>query len=252
MLLESLSPPTVEQMRGASGISKSAARDWDSYCRQSRRRFDLVREQLANHFGLTLEGRRVLDWGCAAGGVAILLDDELPIEVHAADVDKHSIRWLREVCPTVVPCILPTQPPLPYGDDHFNAICGISVLTHIRIEMQEPYLAELRRICRPNGLVLLTVAGYHACDRYRDMPERRSTVHLTDRKLLERERIVFSPYPAAMIAQLDFATYGAYGQTFHSIEYIQEVFGRYFEILRIIEGGLDDLQDAVVLTKRLG
>jgi SAM-dependent methyltransferase len=105
--------------------------------------------------------RRILDWGCGPGRVGLHLVNE--IRRHAAateyvgvDIDEMSLAWAEQ---TIEGKFVHTQrmPPLPFPDGHFDFIFGYSVFTHLDDLTQKAWLAELRRLCSPGGLVAVTV-----------------------------------------------------------------------------------------------
>ncbi len=237
MKLEDMSPPAVEEMLGGSGVAKVAAHNWENYCVKCRRRYDMVSEKLRDVYPGELAGARVLDWGCATGGVAIILDDELPVEMHAADVDAHSIKWLTKVAPAIHSHVLGVNEPLPFGTAEFDVVFGVSVFTHLPPTIVPFYVHELRRITRDSGLVLLTVQSNHACDvnlRTQKDPE----MHPNDRDVLREKGILYNSYNEKVLSTLDFATESSYGLTYISPQYIHKTFGECFEIVSIEEGRL--------------
>jgi len=54
------------------------------------------------------------------------------------------------------------MPPLPYAAESFDVIYCLSVFTHLNETMQDAWLAELRRVLQPGGLLILTVHGHNA------------------------------------------------------------------------------------------
>ena len=55
-----------------------------------------------------------------------------------------------------------------------------------------------------------------------------------------------------MRENMHFTGGGSYGQTFHSTEYVREVFSRHFQIVAFEEAGLGARQDVVVMTPGSG
>jgi ubiquinone/menaquinone biosynthesis C-methylase UbiE len=247
MNLEGIIPPTQVEMENASGISKSAAKDWAAYCKGCRRRYKIIKSMLEELFEYNLEGKNILDWGCAAGGVSILIDDNLPLAVTAADVDKHSIAWLTKSCNTIACETLQPGKVLPFGDNSFDAVYGISVLTHIPIELQDFYLSELHRITKKDGVVIVTVLSYSKCDSLLKV-NKGHELSPNNRKHLQKEGILFYSYPKATLNNIGFTKDTSYGVTYHSTEYIHENFGRYFRVDSVEECGMGK-QDIVTLIK---
>ena len=51
------------------------------------------------------------------------------------------------------------EPPLPFDDAAFDLCFSYSVFTHIPVETQDAWAAEMHRITRPGGFVVSTVSG---------------------------------------------------------------------------------------------
>jgi SAM-dependent methyltransferase len=53
------------------------------------------------------------------------------------------------------------NPPLPFAEDNsFDLVYAFSVFTHIPAEHQEAWLLEMKRILKPGGFLVCTVAGW--------------------------------------------------------------------------------------------
>lgn len=246
---ENLPAPFPGQLSRASGVSRKAAEDWPGYWRQCRGRLRLIRDALETPGNKPVSESTVLDWGCALGGVAILIDSELsPREMHAADVDPHSIFWLQQNWSRITSAQLEFGKGLPYRADYFDVVIGISVFTHLNPAEQAHYLRELHRITRQGGILLLTVASYFACD-FNAEHLRDPSLHPRSRSRLKDEGTIFARYKEKTLREMEFADDGAdYGMCYHSREAIHSLFGAFFEISAIHEGVLG-AQDLVVLKK---
>ena len=105
--------------------------------------------------GWSWSGKRVLDFGCGAGRTLRHLLDE-PAELYGCDVHGPSIRWLEEhLSPPLNVVQSGTRPPLPYEAGAFDLVYALSVFTHIAEGWAE-WLLELRRILRPDGILVAT------------------------------------------------------------------------------------------------
>ena len=115
---------------------------------------------LARHYGLDLRRARILDWGCGHGRVIRYFADIEPhAELHGVDIDADNVGWIQRHLPTVKAIHGPLMPPLPYPDDMFDFIFGLSVMTHLTEGVQRAWLEELQRISRPGALIMLTFSG---------------------------------------------------------------------------------------------
>jgi SAM-dependent methyltransferase len=103
----------------------------------------------------------VLDFGCGTAKNARLFRCIDGLRVVGTDVNPKVVEWARANIPGVELHVNGMEPPLAFEDDSFDLITAASVFTHIPLELQIPWLLELRRILRPNGYFLCTLAGAH-------------------------------------------------------------------------------------------
>lgn len=248
MLLENLSPPSHKDMAFASGVAKQAAEDWNQYCRASTARFKVISGIVSRTFEADMKERRVLDWGSGLGGVALLMAEHLPVEIFAADVDRYALDWLRNVQESGINIsLLEPGAPLPFEDNSFDAIYGISVLTHIPPGMQEFYLSELHRIVSPDGLVILTVKSYDSIEVAK-RENKRAAHHPQSKEELDDAGIFYASYPEKILNKMEFAS-DNYGITYHSSDYIDQIFSKWFDIKRP-EASKIGQQDVLVLVPK--
>jgi SAM-dependent methyltransferase len=191
----------------------------------------------------------ILDFGCGCGRLARMFKGH-PGAVHGCDIDVRHVRWVRENLPFVT--AVPTQPnaPLPYADGTFDLIIAISVFTHLNELSQDLMLAELRRIARPGGTLLLTTHGERALQRART-EERIYRMIDVDPRHFEASIGLFEANRHAFIPQAGHLTSETfeYGITFLPDAYVRQHWGRYFDVLNIASGAIHGFQDVVVLAK---
>lgn len=109
-------------------------------------------------FDLQAAGR-VLDFGCGCGRVIRHWRGRTATEWHGSDVNPRLIRWCRDNLPFARFVVNGLAPPLEGPDRHFDAIYAISVLTHLDEALGESWLAELARVLREDGALLVTTHG---------------------------------------------------------------------------------------------
>ncbi len=206
---------------------------------------------LAEHGRGVAEFGDVLDFGCGPGRFLRPLHVVAPqARLYGVDQDEEAIDWVRRALPSVEAAVAPPLPPLSLPDGRFDLIVVFSVFTHLDESYQDAWLAELRRLTRPGGMVVATVHGNSKWEVIRDGP------------------MAGEPELEGMSAQLDrrgflhwrgddwrpfFPDY--YHTSFHRPDYIRDRWGRWFDVIDISEpqpgkAGLDLLSsghDVVVL-----
>ena len=184
----------------------------------------------------------VLDWGVGCGRVARHLSPMLGKRLFGCDIDSDNVAWCSaNLVGTFKVCTL--EPPLPFDDDSFDVIYGVSVFTHLRAEWEAKWLKELHRVLKPSGVLMVTVHGQTAVDFANLNPETYAA--LTER--IETEGLAvtgpnnqldgFVPHPEE------------YLNVFHSQAYIQKVWGEFFQDIHQLPGYIFT-HDLVVATKR--
>jgi SAM-dependent methyltransferase len=117
---------------------------------------------------------RVLDWGVGPARVARWWPALRPgVEIHGADPWEAAVRWSRHALPAVRFTPLEPSPPTPFDTAFFDLAYGVSILTHLPEGAQRAWLAELRRIVRPGGLLALTLQGNKGLSRLTPDERRR-------------------------------------------------------------------------------
>lgn len=123
------------------------------------------RLRLIERYGGPLAGRRILDLGSGMGGssVALALADAAPIAFEYNQAYCGITKLRAERYDLGLPVINGAGERLPFADSSFDlAICW-DVVEHV--QDPEQLLAELGRVLRPNGRVLITIINRYA---YRD------------------------------------------------------------------------------------
>lgn len=124
------------------------------YWRSGRADAEAVGALIAEHLG---PGRwRVAEWGCGMGRVVRHLAKTH--ESRGFDYNPDAVRWCSENLRGAY-AVNGLMPPLPAKDAGLDAVFAISVLTHLSAAAHAAWAAELARVVRPGGLVLLTVHG---------------------------------------------------------------------------------------------
>lgn len=107
-----------------------------------------------------LEMGSLLDFGCGCGRVLRYWEEMAPIcKIHGSDYNPELTAWCEQNLPFAEISTNSLEPPLPLPADEFGLVYSISIFTHLPEEMQAGWMAELIRVTRPGGHLLLTFAG---------------------------------------------------------------------------------------------
>jgi SAM-dependent methyltransferase len=123
--------------------------------------FKTFESLLARH-GVTYKpGLKLLDWGCGHGRVARhFINHWNEAQISGTDIDAENIGWCQKHLPGGRFIVAPLWPKLNVPDSSFDAIIGLSVMTHLTEEAQAAWIKELRRILKPDGVALITFSGH--------------------------------------------------------------------------------------------
>lgn len=100
----------------------------------------------------------LLDYGCGNAALALALAEEFGLTVHACDVDAELIERLRSQYGGIVDffALGEDNPRLPLADDSISAVTCCDVLEHMPAELRLAALGEIRRVLRPDGVLIVT------------------------------------------------------------------------------------------------
>ena len=190
-------------------------------------------------FGFDLgTAKAVLDFGCGAAKRTRLFRGIQGVRVVGTDVNAAQIQWARKHVPGIEFHENGLEPPLRFAEnDTFDLVTAASVFTHIPLDLQRPWLEEIRRILRPGGYFLCTVAGAHHID-IQLSPELQQR--------LQREgHVTLAPQDAGV----SYATKAAGSwDVFQTREEVLDSFGSVFEVLHY--SASESAQDNLVLRKQ--
>jgi SAM-dependent methyltransferase len=194
--------------------------------------FLAVGEKTAQHLEESLAGvgvslrdfGQVLDFGCGAGRTSRWLTARFP-EVHfsGCDVDAEAIAWCQR---NLLDADYRTNRPVPptsFAAASFDLVYAISVLTHLSLEYQKLWLAELHRLLKADGLLLFTVHGEIASHSL--PPDKREK--------LQREGFLFETS-----TKLRGIVPEGYHTAYHSEPGVRRILGDSFHLLAYNAGGM--------------
>jgi SAM-dependent methyltransferase len=164
----------------------------------------------------SFEGKRVLDFGSGAGRTLRHFADEAETaEFWGCDIDGPSIEWMQKnLCPPFHAWQTISVPPLALEHQSFDLIYAISVFTHLT-DNSTPWLLELHRTLKPNGLLIATFMGRWTSEWFAKEPWIEDRV---GKNVLYHHRDWDSGGPAVLISEW----------------WLREHWGRAFEVVRVV------------------
>jgi SAM-dependent methyltransferase len=105
--------------------------------------------------------RTILDFGCGVGRLFYALDATLTDgqKMFGCDLNARAVSWCRDNVGYADVVQNSTRSGLPYSDGMFDVVVAVSVFTHLSLELQEFWAAEMRRIIRPGGHLMMSTHG---------------------------------------------------------------------------------------------
>lgn len=133
--------------------------DYRKYYEGGREAALWVRNYLAKY--LPLQNQHLLDWGCGPGRIIRHLPEVVGNGCcyTGTDYNPQSVEWCRQHLSGIDFLRNDIVPPLPAAAATFDAVYGISILTHLSVAGHQQWYEELMRVTRPGGVVLLTTHG---------------------------------------------------------------------------------------------
>ncbi len=196
---------------------------------------------------------RYFELGCSSGRVLRHWANSTSAEIVGCDLNARHAEWCRLFLPKRIVTFQNTAlPSLPLEQNYFDAIAAFSVFTHID-DMEIAWLLEMRRILRPGGIAYLTVSSEQTWANHRQGWIKSTFSPLADQITEYKVDDAFfaSPtLPAPKTVLWWQANGGVYNSSvFHTMDYIESVWGRIFDIVEVIPSG-HTYQDVIVLRKR--
>jgi SAM-dependent methyltransferase len=124
---------------------------------------------------------RVLDAGCGTGRASVWLAEQ-GADVVGVDVSAEMLRMARADVPSASFVLADLAEPLPFEDASFDAVVSSLVMHYLRDWV--PTLRELRRVLRPDGVVVLSTHHPAMDVELADSGDYFATELLTDRWLV--------------------------------------------------------------------
>ena len=197
---------------------------------------------LENSLGKTYQDLQpILDWGCGSGRISRHFTENSGVsDFWGADIDADNISWCRENLPNGRFETIPLLPETRLPANFFGLVMGISVFTHLDEESQFKWLRELRRICRKDAILMLSIQGSAQTGMYKtpgattDLVNKSGFVNLGRNSALDD-----------VMGENDH-----YLDVIQSRDYIHREWGKYFSVVDIVDAMAAN-QDVVILRNDL-
>lgn len=228
--------PPIDLVRITSGCIKQALTSpetlYRSFYETGVAGARYIREALARN-GAPLEGLgSILDLGCGCGRIMRHWSDLAGPALHGCDYNPYLVEWCSEHLPFADFAVNPLEPDLPFEDEQFGLVYAISVFTHLDAPLQAPWIAEVTRVVKPGGWILLTVNGAERAAKQLK-PESQERFRAGE-LVVRRARSSGTNACAA----------------FHPESYVRAVLGRGLETVEHVPGGAEDVRQDLVLLRK--
>ncbi len=186
----------------------------------------------------------LLEWGAGSGRMTAHLPARAPrAQITAVDTDAEAIAWVADNLPVQRAEAIAILPPTALDDDAFELVVGHSVFSHLGIETQDRWLAELARVTRADGHVAVSFNGpealrWHLAHPLVEVPESVTQALRRDGIAIWRDDGWEEEF------------YDGYHTTFHQHTYVREHWSQWFDVVSIWEQAALPTQDIVVLGGR--
>ena len=105
------------------------------------------------------DSKRILDFGCGCGRVIRHVHAMTGARCFGSDYNPQLVDWCKRNLRFAQFEVNGVSPPLAFEKEQFDVVYALSVFTHLPEELQGAWMAELSRVLRPGGHLLMTTHG---------------------------------------------------------------------------------------------
>ncbi len=209
---------------------------------------DLVAEALAGAGADLWAVRDGLDFGASSGRVVRVLAAAHPeARWTGCDPNASAISWARANLPGIDFFVSPEDPPLACPDRAFDLVFAISVWSHYDRRAAVRWLAEMARLLRPGGHLLITTHGPQSVAYHAERATRSPSQLLEIVRALHREGFWFAPEFGA--AGDWGVVHPEWGTAFLTSEWLLSQIGSRWHVAHFMPGCVEGNQDVYVLRR---
>jgi trans-aconitate methyltransferase len=118
--------------------------------------------ELIQKYAVSSAAIKIFEWGCGPARIIRHLPAMFPgqaVDVHGSDYNQRTIKWCQRHVPAITFLSNKLEPPVPCPDGYFDCIYNFSVFTHLSELSHYQWIAELRRMLVPGGILIMTTHG---------------------------------------------------------------------------------------------
>lgn len=219
--------------------------------------YKLFRTLIERHHKPVSDCDAVLDFGCGWGRITrFFLKDIDGQKVWGIDQWKELIEQARQLTPPFQFLHVAQDPPTGFSNDMFDVVFSYSVFSHIDEDQHKRWLAEFKRILKPDGLLIVTTWERDHIPFLESVCAQQTSSwddHY-NRAIAERfpgAEKALADYDAGKFfhINLDYPTYPTYGETCIPRKYVDTEWVKSFTILDYIDDRSVCQQDVIVARK---
>ncbi|WP_196189310.1 bifunctional 2-polyprenyl-6-hydroxyphenol methylase/3-demethylubiquinol 3-O-methyltransferase UbiG [Conexibacter sp. W3-3-2] len=192
------------------------------------------------------DGGTVLDFGCSSGrvlrAIAAARDD---VRCLGCDPNRPAIEWAQKHLPMAEFFVSPQRPPLDLAYGELDFVYAVSIWSHFNRAPALDWLAEMHRLIRPDGRLVLTTHGLTSIAKTRSVDELSEGSATEATAELVRSGFHFIDVFG------DEGDWGVrdpeWGNAYFTLDWLSEHMTPGWSIRLFRPGGLDGNQDLIVL-----